>query len=129
MTADALSELLPVNQNVFQAVTNANGSFEKLIADLEALEQISFFPRDKLIERINVICRLRAEINMSLMEAIAHREERNGLYFDRLCIRRERELTDPDDVLFDAEMRKKEIEEEKERLEGEEEPLPPEDVM
>ena len=114
------SELLPVNKCVFQAVTEANGSFEKLVADLEALQQVSFFPTDKLVGYMNEIGRIRAELNMSLMEKIAHREDSNALYFDRLCIKRERELKDPDDVLLDAEMRKKEIAEEERRMREEE---------
>src|SRR5436305_11542925 len=51
------SELLPVNQSVFQAVTEANGSFEKLVVDLEALQQVSFFPTDKLVGYMNEIGR------------------------------------------------------------------------
>jgi hypothetical protein len=58
----------------------------------------------------------------------SHREDSNALYFDRLCIKRERELKDPDDVLLDAERRKKEIKEEKKRLERQE-PVPAEDLM
>ncbi|HEV2991158.1 MAG TPA: hypothetical protein VG759_22155 [Candidatus Angelobacter sp.] len=122
------SELLPVNQSVFQTITDTNGSFDKLVAHLEILQQVSFFPTKKLMAYVNIIGGIRAELNMTLMEKIAHREEGNALYFDRLCIRRERELKDPDDVLLDAEMRKKDIEEEKKRLEGEE-PAPPADIM
>src|SRR5436853_4818894 len=88
------SELLPVNQSVFQAVTEANGSFEKLIADLEALQQVSFFPSGKLADYANVICRLRAEINLTLIEVLQDREMSNAGYFDRLCIEREQQLKD-----------------------------------
>ena len=122
------SELLPVTQNVFQAVTEANGSFEKLVVDLEALQQVSFFPTDKLVGYMNEIGRIRAELNMSLMEKIAHREDSNALYFDRLCIKREKELKDPDDVLLDAEMRKKEKAEEERRM-REEGTAPPENPI
>src|SRR5436305_3808029 len=122
------SELLPVNKCVFQAITEANGSFEKLVVDLEALQQVSFFPTDKLVGYINEIGRIRAELNMSLMEKIAHREDSNALYFDRLCIKREKELKDPDDVLLDAEMWKKEKAEEERRM-REEETLLPDDLM
>jgi|SRR5579859_669429 len=109
------SELLPVSQSVFQAVTEANGSFEKLIADLEALQQVSFFPSGKLADYLNVICRLRAEINLTLIEVLQDREMSNAGYFDRLCLEREQELKDPDDVLLDAEQRKKQIAEEQQQ--------------
>ena len=111
------SELLLVNQSVFQAVTEANGSFEKLTSDLEALQQVSFFPSGKLADYSNVICRLRAEINLTLIEVLQDREMSNAGYFDRLCIQREQELKDPDDVLLDAELRKKEIAEEQTKKE------------
>jgi hypothetical protein len=65
------SELLPVNQSVFQAITDTNGSFDKLVAHLEALQQVSFFPADKLMAYVNIICGIRAELNMTLMEKIA----------------------------------------------------------
>jgi hypothetical protein len=122
------SELLPVHKNVFQVVTEANRSFQKLIADLHALQQISFFPNGKLADYVNVICRLRSEINVALMEEMTERETSNALYYDRLCMKRERELKDPDDVLLDAEMRKKEIAEQ-ERMMREEETAPQETAM
>jgi hypothetical protein len=116
----APSELLPVNQSVFQAVAETNGSFEKLIADLEALQQVSFFPSGKLADYANVICRLRAEINLTLIEVLQNREMSNAGYFDRLCLEKEQELKDPDDVLLDAEMRKKQMAEEQQKMEQQE---------
>ena len=92
---------------------------------MEALQQVSFFPAAKLVGYINEIGRIRAELNMSLMEKIAHREDSNALYFDHLCIKRERELKDPDDVLLDAAMRKKEKAEEEWRMR--EEKMPPQE--
>lgn len=115
------SELLPVSQYVFQALTKTNASFEKLIANLEALQQISFFPSSKLADYVNVICRLRSEINLMLVEVLTHREMSNALYYDRLCSEREKELKDPDDVLFDAEQRKKQLEEEQKKMEQDQE--------
>jgi septal ring factor EnvC (AmiA/AmiB activator) len=122
------SELLPVSQYVFQSLTKANASFEKLIANLEALQQVSFFPSSKLADYTNVLCRLRSEINLMLVEVLSHREMSNALYYDRLCKERERELKDPDDVLFDAEQRKKQIEEEQKKKEQEEPNTGPENA-
>src|SRR5262249_44146345 len=85
----------------------------------EALQHVSFFPSGKLADYVNVICRLRSEINLLLVEVVSEREMSNSLYYDRICSNREKELTDPDDVLFDAEQRKKEIEEEKRKMEQE----------
>jgi hypothetical protein len=110
------SKLLPVNKSIFQALSEVNGSFEKLTCDMEALQQISFFPSDKLQDYVNIICRIRAEINLALLEAITEREMRNAVYYDRLCAEREQELEDPDDVLIEAELRKKEVAEEERRF-------------
>ena len=118
------SELLPVGQFVFEALTKTNASFEKLIANLETLQHVSFFPSNKLADYANVICRLRSEINLLLVEEVSHREMSNALYYDRLCSKREKELTDPDDVLFDAEQRKKEIEEEQRQREEDQDQKP-----
>ena len=120
------SELLPVSQFVFQALTKTNASFEKLIANLETLQHVSFFPSSKLADYANVICRLRSEINLVLVEEVSHREMSNALYYDRLCSKREKELTPPDDVLLDAERRKKEIEEAQREQEEDQKPTGPE---
>jgi hypothetical protein len=122
------SKLLPVNKSVFQALSEVNGSFEKLVCDVEALQQVSFFPSDKLQDYMNIICRLRAEMNLALLEAITEREMRNAFYYDRLCAEREQELKDPDDVLIEAELRKKEVAEEEQRLK-EQETTPQESPM
>lgn len=122
------SELLPVGQYVFQAMTKTNASFDKLLTNLEALQHVSFFPSSKLADYANVICRLRSEINLLLVEVVTDREMSNALYYDRLCHQREKELKDPDDVLFDAEQRKKEIEEEQKKMEQDQEPTGPENA-
>jgi len=52
-----------------------------------------------------------------LIEVLQDREMSNAGYFDRLCLEREQELKYPDDVLLDAEQRKKEIAEEQRKKE------------
>ncbi len=44
-----------------------------------------------------------------LIEVMQDREMSNAGYFDRLCIEKEQELKDPDDILLDAELCKKQI--------------------
>lgn len=39
----------------------------------------------------------------------------NALYYDRLCLAKEREFEDPDDVLTEAEQRKRELAEGQQR--------------
>ena len=110
-------------------MTKTNASFEKLIGNLETLQHVGFFPSSKLADYANVICRIRSEINLLLVEVVTDRETSNALYDDRLCSQREKELTDPDDVFFDAEQRKKQIEEEQRKREQDQKPGGPENPM
>jgi hypothetical protein len=64
---------------------------------------------------------MQAEANISLIEPIKDLERKNALYFDRLCAQRERELQDPDDVLFEAEYRKQELAEQRKKEQPDEE--------
>lgn len=123
------SELMPVSQYVFQTLTKTNVSFDKLIANLEALQHVGFFPCNALADYTNVICRIRSEINVLLLEVLNDREMSNALYYDRLCSKREKELTDPNDVLLDAEQRKRKIEEEHQEQKQDQKTVGPENPV
>ncbi len=109
----------PVTSSAYQAIAELNRGFEHLTQNLQALQEFSFFPADDLTAWTNMICLTQAEANQTLMEALDHREMNNALYYDRLCLQRERELRDPDDVLIEAERRKQELAEEQRRNESE----------
>ena len=103
------SELLPIEPAVFEAIHRLNSRFERILHDFRSLQTVPYFPHHKLTAWQNVLGRVQAETNFALSAAIHQRAETNALYFDRLCARRERELADPDDVLFEAEYRKQEL--------------------
>lgn len=103
------SELLPVRPSVFEFIHHANIRFEKLIHDFQLLQTVPYFPHEKLSNWQNILCRVRAEANASLVGMIQQRENKNAHYHDRLCVLRERELADPDDVLIEAEQRKQQF--------------------
>ena len=103
------SELLPLEPAVFEAIHRLNSRFERILHDFRGLQTFPYFPHDKLTAWQNVLGLVQAETNFALSAAIHQRAETNALYFDRLCARRERELADPDDVLFEAEYRKQEL--------------------
>ncbi len=73
------------------------------------LQTFPYFPHHKLTAWQNLLGLIQAETNFALSGAIHQRAETTALYFDRLCAHRERELADPDDVLFEAEYRKQEL--------------------
>jgi hypothetical protein len=110
-----------VGSRVYQAIAEVNGSFEKLSQHLQALQQFNFFPADNLIAWLNMILNLQADANSHLLESLHDCEMSNAAYYDRLCLQRELELRDPDDVLIEAEHRRQELaaEEAEQDLEGE----------
>jgi hypothetical protein len=103
------SELLPLESAVFETLHRVNARFERLLHDFRGLQSVPYFPHHKLTTWQNILGRVQAETNFALSETIRERAETNALYFDRLCAHRERELADPDDVLLEAEYRKKEL--------------------
>ena len=107
-------EIMPVPPSVFQALHEINIGFENLTRNLETLQSVPFFPHPKLTAFSNLLHRMQAETNYSLADVIREREEKNAAYYDRLCIEWERQNTDPDDVLIEAEQRKRELTENEE---------------
>jgi hypothetical protein len=103
------SEHLPLEPAVFEAIHRVNSRFERILHDFRGLQTVPYFPHHKLTAWQNLLGLIQAEANFALSAAIHQRAETNALYFDRLCARRERELADPDDVLFEAEYRKQEL--------------------
>jgi len=116
------SELLPLEPAVFEAIHRLNARFERILHDFRGLQTVSYFPHHKLTAWQNVLGLIQAETNFALSAAIHQRAETNALYFDRLCARRERELADPDDVLFEAEYRKQELADQEELAKQQAEP-------
>ena len=115
------SELMPVKPEVFQSIHEINIHFERLIHGLENLHSVPYFPHPKLTAWQNTLGRIQAETNLSLIEPIQHRQQKNALYFDRLCAQWEREISDPDDVLLEAEYRRQELTDEQKRTNEESE--------
>jgi hypothetical protein len=109
----------PVKSSAYQAIAELNRGFEQVTQNFQTLQQFNFFPADSLNAWINTICLMQAETNQTLVEVLDHREMNNALYYDRLCLQRERQFRDPDDVLFAAEHRKQELAEEQKRNEQE----------
>ncbi len=102
------SEPLPLEPAVFEAIHRLNSRFERILHDFRGLQPFPYFPHHKLTAWQNVLGLIQAEANFALSAAIHQRAETNALYLDRLSARRERELTDPDDVLLEAEYRRQE---------------------
>lgn len=91
------------------AIAEANSGFEKVTQQLHVLEQFNFFPAEILTAWLNSVQHLQADPNSHLLEILSDQELNNASYYDRLCMRWEREIEDADDVLIAAERRRQEL--------------------
>jgi hypothetical protein len=108
---------LPVTSRVYHAIAEVTGGFERLVQDLQALEQFNFIPADDLRAWLNMLLHIQAQTNSHLIESLSSREMNNMTYYERLCMEWERQLKDPDDVFIEAEQRRREIAAEEKRRE------------
>lgn len=108
---------LPTPSSVYQAIADLQRGFEQAARNLEALQGFSFFPEEDLTAWGNIIGGMQAEASLQLLDAVRDRLMNNALYYDRLCWTREKQLEDPDDVLIEAEHRKRELAAEQQRRE------------
>ena len=106
---------LPTNSSAYRAIANLNRGFEHDRRNLADLHEFGFFPEEDLIAWGNILGRLQAEASLRLLGILEDRLVNNAFYYDRLCLQRERELRDPDDVLIEAEHRKRELAAEEQR--------------
>lgn len=112
---------LPTPSSAFRAIANLNRGFEQDRRNLADLQEFNFFPEEDLLAWGNILGRLQAETSLRLLDAVHPRLMNNALYYDRLCWTKEREIEDPDDVLLEAEQRKRVLAAEQERQQGESE--------
>lgn len=112
---------LSMPSSVYRAVANLNRGFEQGVHNLKALQEFNYFPEENLIAWGNILSRLQAEASLWLLDVLHNRLMNNALFYDRLCWTRERRLEDPDDVLIQAEQRKRELAAEQQRQEHESE--------
>ena len=108
---------LPTPSSVYRAVANLNRGLEQDRRNLADLQEFNFFPEEELVAWGNILSRLQAEATEQLLEILQNRLMNNAAYYDRLCLQRERELEDPDDVVLEAELRKRELAAEQQRQE------------
>ncbi len=79
------TELMPVKAHAYRAIAELNGGFEKVIHDLQTLEQISYCRSDSVTAMHNLICRVRAQANRDFTMATHDRETANADHFECLC--------------------------------------------
>ena len=105
----------PVTSRVYHAIAEATSGFEKVTEQFHTLEQCNFFDAEILTAWLNSVQNLQAQTNSHLLEWLHSREMNNANYYDRLCDQWEKEISDPDDVLREAEYRRQELAEQEEQ--------------
>ncbi len=99
----------PQKLRVYDALHSLNQGFENVLADLGRLQRFPFFRR-KLLRHFQVVVEeTRAWANFELVEAMHSREQDDWTRFGRLRHQWEKRYRDPDDVLIEAEQRKREL--------------------
>ena len=99
----------PVTSRVYHAIAEATSGFEKVTEQFHILEQYNFCDAEILTAWLNSVRNLQAQTNSHLLEWLHSREMNNANYYDRLCYQWEKEISDPDDVLREAEYRRQEL--------------------
>lgn len=94
---------------VYEALASVNGAFEQILADFRRLQEFPFFRRDLLKHFQLVVEETRAWANFEVAEVMHSREQNDWTRFGRLRQRWEKRYSDPDDVLLEAEKRRREL--------------------
>ena len=105
----------PVSSRVYQAIAEATSGFEKVTEQFHLLEQCNYCNAEIVTAWLNSTRNLQAQVNSHLLEWLHSREMNNANYYDRLCYQWEKEISDPNDVLREAEYRRQELTAEQEQ--------------
>jgi len=92
-------ERLPVYENLFAL----NRDFEQVLIALARLEKFGVFGDLGHITNV-IVKKTRAQINMQIVAFLQAREEDAGAWWDRLHVRWEKRMKDPNDVLIEAKL-------------------------
>jgi hypothetical protein len=100
---------IPQKLRVYEALHSLNQGFENVLAELVRLQEFPFLRREFLRHFQVMVEETRAWANFELVEAMHSREQDDWARFGRLRHQWEKRYRDPDDVLIEAEQRKREL--------------------
>jgi hypothetical protein len=109
----------PVTSRVYHAIAEATSGFEKVTEQFHVFEQCNFCDAEIVTAWLNSTRNLQAQVNSHLLEWLHSREMNNANYYDRLCYQWEKEISDPNDVLREAEYRRQELAQQQEQDDSE----------
>jgi hypothetical protein len=94
---------------VYETLHSLNQDFEQVLADLQTFQEFPFLSREFLRHFQVVIEETRCWANFEIAEVMYSREQHDWTKFGRLRQRWEKRYGDPNDVLIEAEKRKREL--------------------
>jgi len=94
---------------VYETLHSLNQDFEQVLADLKSFQEFPFFSREFLNHFQVVIEEARCWANFEIAEVMHSREQHDWARLGRLRQRWEKRYADPNDVLVEAEKRKREL--------------------
>jgi hypothetical protein len=94
---------------VYESLHSLNQAFERVLTDLPSLQEFPFFRREFLKHFQVVIEETRCWANFEIAEVMHSREQHDWAKFGRLRQRWEKRYADPNDVLIEAQKRKREL--------------------
>jgi hypothetical protein len=92
---------------IYQTLYSLNQAFEQVLADLQSFQEFPFLNRDFLRHFQVIIEETRCWANFEIAEVMHSREQHDWARFGRLRQRWEKRYADPNDVLIEAEKRKR----------------------
>ena len=110
-TRTGVSKDAPGKLLVYEALSTLNQHFETVLLDLERLKDLGLFrdrfPREFLKTCCATIQEMHAGANLEVIQLLQDREERDRTHFGGLRHQWEQKYEDPNDVLIQAERRKR----------------------
>ena len=94
---------------VYETLHSLNQAFEQVLADLRRLQEFPFLSREFLKHFQSAVEETRCWANFEIAEVMHSREQHDWAKFGRLRQRWENRYADPNDVLIEAEKRKREL--------------------
>lgn len=109
---------LPTKLRAYQCLHALNRGFEITLHRLEQLEEVGLFRLEFLNAYKVMLEHVRAQANEELMSTLRDYEQKESARFDRMEREWERQNSDPDDVFFGVQDRKREIREQIKELQN-----------
>ena len=78
------AERMPVKAAIYHTLAELNAGFETVALHLNKLQQVGYFPAQRLLPLFNLLGRIRAQANRECMDVMNQRELANEEFFNQM---------------------------------------------